>query len=37
MSLSDQYGSKDTPPQQSYQLSTYFEGLVAALMETTER
>ncbi|CAJ0650193.1 16374_t:CDS:10 [Entrophospora sp. SA101] len=36
MSLSDQYGSKDTPPP-SYQLSSYFEGLIAALMEATER
>ncbi|KAF0503152.1 ARM repeat-containing protein [Gigaspora margarita] len=36
MSLSDQFGSKETP-QPTYHLSTYFEGIITALLETTER
>ncbi|CAG8433275.1 4156_t:CDS:10 [Diversispora eburnea] len=36
MSLSDQYGGKETPAS-TYPLSPYFEGIVTALLETTER
>ncbi|CAG8581787.1 354_t:CDS:10, partial [Dentiscutata heterogama] len=36
MSLSDQFGSKETP-QSTYHLSAYFEGIITALLETTER
>ncbi|CAG8581119.1 5197_t:CDS:10, partial [Scutellospora calospora] len=36
MSLSDQFGSKETS-QPTYHLSAYFEGVITALLETTER
>jgi hypothetical protein len=36
MSLSDQFGSRETPSP-TYALSPYFEGIISALMETTER
>ncbi|RGB30737.1 armadillo-type protein [Rhizophagus diaphanus] len=36
MSLSDQFGNRETPSP-TYALSPYFEGIISALMETTER
>ncbi|CAG8604106.1 16120_t:CDS:10 [Acaulospora morrowiae] len=36
MSLSDQFGSKEIS-QSAYHLSPYFEGIITALLETTER
>jgi len=36
MSLSDQFGNRETPTP-TYALSPYFEGIISALMETTER